>query len=123
MSVKMVTGDQQLIGVETAKQLGMGTSIYKIDKLLQVRTRARVGPQRCTGTRSRVVPQLPLAGVPRGSAFARSLPPGLQAKAGTGLVDGAASYEELVEEADGFAEVGAAGGRGIGWPAGDQGGW
>jgi H+-transporting ATPase len=33
----MVTGDQQLIGKETARQLGMGTNIYKIDVLLNVR--------------------------------------------------------------------------------------
>lgn len=35
-AVKMVTGDQQLIGIETARQLGMGTNIHKIDVLLQV---------------------------------------------------------------------------------------
>lgn len=33
----MVTGDQQLIGIETARQLGMGTDILKIEALLQVR--------------------------------------------------------------------------------------
>jgi hypothetical protein len=32
----MVTGDQQLIGAETARQLGMGANIYKIEKLLEV---------------------------------------------------------------------------------------
>jgi hypothetical protein len=32
----MVTGDQQLIGVETARQLGMGLNIHKIEKLLHV---------------------------------------------------------------------------------------
>jgi H+-transporting ATPase len=37
IAVKMVTGDQQLIGKETARQLGMGTNIYKIDVLLNVR--------------------------------------------------------------------------------------
>lgn len=34
----MVTGDQQLIGIETARQLGMGTNIYKIGVLLEVRS-------------------------------------------------------------------------------------
>ncbi|GBF93844.1 plasma-membrane proton-efflux P-type ATPase [Raphidocelis subcapitata] len=62
IDVKMVTGDQQLIGVETARQLGMGLNIFKIEKLLQ-------------------------------------------AKAGSGLVEGCATVEELVEGADGFAEV------------------
>ncbi|KIZ00694.1 hypothetical protein MNEG_7267 [Monoraphidium neglectum] len=62
ISVKMVTGDQQLIGVETARQLGMGLNIHKIEKLLH-------------------------------------------AKSAGGLVDGVASVDELVEQADGFAEV------------------
>ncbi|WIA34892.1 hypothetical protein OEZ86_013179 [Tetradesmus obliquus] len=62
IAVKMVTGDQALIGVETARQLGMGTNIHKIEVLLQ-------------------------------------------AKAGSGLVDGHADVGQLVEAADGFAEV------------------
>eukprot|EP00878_Enallax_costatus_P000726 GHUV01000839.1.p1 GENE.GHUV01000839.1~~GHUV01000839.1.p1 ORF type:complete len:832 (+),score=189.21 GHUV01000839.1:2414-4909(+) len=62
ISVKMVTGDQQLIGKETARQLGMGTNIHKIEVLLH-------------------------------------------AKAGTGLVEGHSNVDELVEGADGFAEV------------------
>ncbi|WIA14716.1 hypothetical protein OEZ85_003206 [Tetradesmus obliquus] len=62
IAVKMVTGDQALIGVETARQLGMGTNIHKIEVLLQ-------------------------------------------AKAGGGLVDGHADVGQLVEAADGFAEV------------------
>lgn len=33
----MVTGDQALIGIETARQLGMGTNIHKIEVLLKVR--------------------------------------------------------------------------------------
>lgn len=32
----MVTGDQQLIGIETARQLGMGTNIHKIGAWLEV---------------------------------------------------------------------------------------
>ncbi|CAL8464533.1 g4068 [Coccomyxa elongata] len=35
IQVKMVTGDQLLIGKETAKQLGMGTNMYTTDELLQ----------------------------------------------------------------------------------------
>lgn len=35
-AVKMVTGDQLLIGKETARQLGMGTDMYKIEALLHV---------------------------------------------------------------------------------------
>lgn len=35
-AVKMVTGDQQLIGAETARQLGMGSNIHKIEVLLKV---------------------------------------------------------------------------------------
>jgi hypothetical protein len=35
--VKMVTGDQLLIGKETAKQLGMGTTMYTTDTLMHVR--------------------------------------------------------------------------------------
>lgn len=37
ISVKMVTGDQLLIGKETAKQLGMGTNMYTTEVLLNVR--------------------------------------------------------------------------------------
>ena len=62
IQVKMVTGDQQLIGKETARQLGMGTNIHKIEVLLA-------------------------------------------AKNGTGLVEGHSNVDELVEGADGFAEV------------------
>ena len=60
--VKMITGDQLLIGKETAKQLGMGTNMFTTEELLK-------------------------------------------AKQGFGLVNGHASVEDLVEEADGFAEV------------------
>lgn len=60
--VKMVTGDQLLIGKETAKQLGLGTNMFTTEALLK-------------------------------------------AKQGFGLVEGHASVEDLVEEADGFAEV------------------
>ncbi|PSC74572.1 plasma-membrane proton-efflux P-type ATPase [Micractinium conductrix] len=62
ISVKMITGDQLLIGKETAKQLGMGTNMFTTEALLK-------------------------------------------AKQGFGLVEGHASVEDLVEEADGFAEV------------------
>jgi magnesium-transporting ATPase (P-type) len=58
----MITGDQQAIGIETARQLGMGVNIFKMDALLA-------------------------------------------AKSGSGLVEGYASVEQLVEQADGFAEV------------------
>lgn len=34
--VKMITGDQALIGRETAKQLGMGTNIFNTEVLLKV---------------------------------------------------------------------------------------
>ena len=37
IQVKMVTGDQLLIGKETAKQLGMGTNMYTTEVLLAVR--------------------------------------------------------------------------------------
>ena len=37
ISVKMVTGDQLLIGKETARQLGMGTNMYTTEVLLNVR--------------------------------------------------------------------------------------
>lgn len=37
ISVKMVTGDQLLIGKETARQLGMGTDMYSTEVLLSVR--------------------------------------------------------------------------------------
>ena len=60
--VKMITGDQLLIGKETAKQLGMGTNMFTTEALVK-------------------------------------------AKQGFGLVEGHASVEDLVEEADGFAEV------------------
>lgn len=36
ISVKMVTGDQLLIGKETARQLGMGTDMYSTEVLLSV---------------------------------------------------------------------------------------
>lgn len=62
ISVKMITGDQLLIGKETAKQLGMGTNMFTTEALLK-------------------------------------------AKQGFGLVDGHISVEDLVEQADGFAEV------------------
>lgn len=38
IQVKMVTGDQLLIGKETAKQLGMGTNMYTTEVLLNVST-------------------------------------------------------------------------------------
>ena len=38
ISVKMVTGDQLLIGKETAKQLGMGTNMYTTEVIMAVRT-------------------------------------------------------------------------------------
>ncbi|KAL3143237.1 hypothetical protein ABBQ38_002088 [Trebouxia sp. C0009 RCD-2024] len=60
--VKMITGDQALIGRETAKQLGMGSNIFNTEVLLK-------------------------------------------AKEGKGLPDGYTSAEDLVEKADGFAEV------------------
>jgi H+-transporting ATPase len=60
--VKMITGDQLLIGKETARQLGMGTQMYTTEELAK-------------------------------------------ARGGFGLVEGHASVEELVEAADGFAEV------------------
>ncbi|KAL4418761.1 hypothetical protein ABPG77_005772 [Micractinium sp. CCAP 211/92] len=62
ISVKMITGDQLLIGKETAKQLGMGTNMFTTEALMK-------------------------------------------AKQGFGLVEGHASVEDLIEEADGFAEV------------------
>lgn len=37
--VKMITGDQLLIGKETAKQLGMGTNMFTTEALLKVRHR------------------------------------------------------------------------------------
>ena len=40
ISVKMVTGDQLLIGKETARQLGMGTDMYSTEVLLSVCCRA-----------------------------------------------------------------------------------
>ena len=36
LRVKMITGDQALIGRETAKQLGMGTTIFNTEVLLKV---------------------------------------------------------------------------------------
>lgn len=62
IGVKMITGDQLLIGQETARQLGMGTDMFTTESLLE-------------------------------------------AKRGFGLVGGHASVEDLVENADGFAEV------------------
>ena len=38
ISVKMVTGDQLLIGKEVARQLGMGTNMYTTEVLLEVRS-------------------------------------------------------------------------------------
>lgn len=37
IKVKMVTGDQLLIGRETARQLGMGSILYTTEALLDVR--------------------------------------------------------------------------------------
>ena len=37
IQVKMVTGDQLLIGKETAKQLGMGQNFYTTEELMEVR--------------------------------------------------------------------------------------
>lgn len=37
ISVKMVTGDQLLIGKEVARQLGMGTNMYTTEVLIKVR--------------------------------------------------------------------------------------
>jgi hypothetical protein len=41
--VKMVTGDQLLIGKETAKQLGMGQKFYTTEELMAVRARPGAG--------------------------------------------------------------------------------
>ena len=38
ISVKMVTGDQLLIGKEVARQLGMGTNMYTTDVLIKAST-------------------------------------------------------------------------------------
>jgi H+-transporting ATPase len=38
IQVKMITGDQLLIAVETARQLGMGTNMYTMSMLRQVHT-------------------------------------------------------------------------------------
>lgn len=64
INVKMITGDQLLIGKETASQLGMGTNMFTTEALMQ-------------------------------------------AKNSFGLVEGHASVEDLIEAADGFAEVSA----------------
>lgn len=39
ISVKMITGDQLLIGKETAKQLGMGTNMFTTEALLKASIR------------------------------------------------------------------------------------
>ncbi|KAK9868410.1 hypothetical protein WJX84_005277 [Apatococcus fuscideae] len=62
ISVKMVTGDQLLIGKEVARQLGMGTNMYTTEVLLE-------------------------------------------AKEGRIHLEGVNDVDELVEHADGFAEV------------------
>ncbi|KAK9829684.1 hypothetical protein WJX72_007324 [[Myrmecia] bisecta] len=62
ISVKMVTGDQLLIGKETARQLGMGTNMYTTETLMK-------------------------------------------AKEGIIRIEGCTNVDELVEYADGFAEV------------------
>ncbi|KAK9833068.1 hypothetical protein WJX74_006281 [Apatococcus lobatus] len=62
ISVKMVTGDQLLIGKEVARQLGMGTNMYTTEVLLE-------------------------------------------AKEGRVHLEGVNDVDELVEHADGFAEV------------------
>lgn len=62
ISVKMVTGDQLLIGKEVSRQLGMGTNMFTTDVLLK-------------------------------------------AKEGIIHLDGVKDVDELVEHADGFAEV------------------
>ena len=41
--VKMVTGDQLLIGKETAKQLGMGQNFYTTEELMEVRYSLSLG--------------------------------------------------------------------------------
>ena len=51
IQVKMVTGDQLLIGKETAKQLGMGTNMYTTEVLLAVRPVSR-GPLHSLGMSS-----------------------------------------------------------------------
>lgn len=38
LSVKMVTGDQLLIGKEVARQLGMGTNMFTTEELISVRS-------------------------------------------------------------------------------------
>ncbi len=43
IDVKMVTGDQLLIGKETSRQLGMGTDMYSTEALLEVRSRKLSG--------------------------------------------------------------------------------
>jgi len=130
IDVKMVTGDQQLIGVETARQLGMGMNIFKIEKLLAVGFQRGLGvcgvqfgscvyggegltasPTHQAASGCPFILQPPFKPSPPIHP-ATPLPPlnpdrhsAAQAKAGSGLVDGIASVDELVEHADGFAEV------------------
>jgi hypothetical protein len=115
-AVKMVTGDQALIGRETARQLGMGANIHKVEVLLQVRVCECGGAAGLQRTSGRSIQSNLLCHAKRTACCSErhtraSLgpccphTPGSQAKAGSGLVAGSAAVGELVEAADGFAEV------------------
>lgn len=146
ISVKMITGDQLLIGKETAKQLGMGTNMFTTEALLKVPAvpllqncsavvalislqhalAVSLAALQCGGHQLQQVACLANVSIPPPRRL-RTHPPGLahvsiqqphlnrslcfsiprnsQAKQGFGLVEGHASVEDLVEEADGFAEV------------------
>ena len=124
IGVKMITGDQLLIGKETAKQLGMGTNMFTTEALLKVRCmrvcggvcEGGCGVCLCGGSRWRGSGfhrggWCCLSGLLAGMSFTGAAaccpppPPAPQAKQGIGLVEGHSSVEDLVEEADGFAEV------------------
>lgn len=139
----MITGDQALIGRETAKQLGMGTNIFNTEVLLKVmfnqfvsktrlvvvielmdvhlpcmRSHGCVSAADLKNTYAQVVCLASQLAERAGAcvvpqyfvmymSFAADSLHGVcaQAKEGKGLPDGFSSAEDLVEKADGFAEV------------------
>eukprot|EP00887_Chlorella_sp_A99_P007955 scaffold12.g7955.t1 len=116
IDVKMITGDQLLIGKETAKQLGMGTNMFTTEALVKAKQAseragadARAGEGAGAACGWAALRGCPARRCSRAVAAARHpippLPPSAPSPQGFGLVEGHASVEDLVEEADGFAEV------------------
>ena len=99
IAVKMITGDQLAIARETAKQLGMSTDIYTTG------ARGRAGRRTGTGTGGVARARCSHRRAPQDGKRWRDPIPAEFLEKGIMSPDLMIPAEELVEKADGFAEV------------------